>query len=83
MRSNPCDLGRLRAIVQMLPGGGGAHGTVRMIDTPLVMYDEDLRKILAICQRLVRDANAKGIFLVDKNGQLVAEAGDRCLALPG
>ena len=27
-------------------------------------------------QRLVRDANAKGIFLVDKNGQLVAEAGE-------
>jgi predicted regulator of Ras-like GTPase activity (Roadblock/LC7/MglB family) len=24
----------------------------------------------------VRDANAKGIFLVDKNGQLVAEAGE-------
>jgi len=46
-----------------------------MIDTPLVMYDDDHRKILAVLQRLVRDANAKGIFLVDKNGQLVAEAG--------
>jgi len=47
-----------------------------MIDTPLVMYDEDHRKIQAICQRLVREANAKGIFLVDKNGQLVSEAGE-------
>ncbi|HTF33492.1 MAG TPA: roadblock/LC7 domain-containing protein [Myxococcota bacterium] len=47
-----------------------------MIDTPLVMYDDDHRKILAVLQRLVRDANAKGIFLVDKNGQLVAEAGE-------
>ena len=27
-------------------------------------------------QRLVRDANAKGIFLEDKNGQLIAEAGE-------
>ncbi len=47
-----------------------------MIETPLVMYDDDHRKILAVLQRLVRDANAKGIFLVDKNGQLVAEAGE-------
>ena len=47
-----------------------------MIDTPLVMYDDDHRKILAVLQRLVRDANAKGIFLVDKNGQLVAESGE-------
>ncbi len=47
-----------------------------MMDTQLVMYDEDYRKILAVIQRLVRDANAKGIFVVDKNGQLIAEAGE-------
>lgn len=47
-----------------------------MNDTQLVMYDEDYRKILAALERLVRDANAKGIFLVDKNGQLIAEAGE-------
>jgi predicted regulator of Ras-like GTPase activity (Roadblock/LC7/MglB family) len=47
-----------------------------MIDAQLVMYDEDLQKILAVIQKLVRDANAKGIFLVDKNGQLIAEAGE-------
>jgi predicted regulator of Ras-like GTPase activity (Roadblock/LC7/MglB family) len=47
-----------------------------MIDTPLVIYDEDHRKILAVLTRLVRDASAKGIFLVDKNGQLLAEAGE-------
>ena len=47
-----------------------------MLDTQLVMYDEDYRKILAVIQRLVRDANAKGIFVVDKNGQLIAEAGE-------
>ena len=38
-----------------------------MIDAQLVMYDEDLQKILAVIQKLVRDANAKGILLVDKN----------------
>jgi predicted regulator of Ras-like GTPase activity (Roadblock/LC7/MglB family) len=47
-----------------------------MLDTQLVMYDEDYRKILGVLQRLARDANAKGIFLVDKNGQLVAETGE-------
>jgi len=47
-----------------------------MFDTQLVMYDEDYRKILAVIQRLVRDANAKGIFVVDRNGQLIAEAGE-------
>jgi len=47
-----------------------------MRDTQLVMYDEDYRKILAVIQRLVRDANAKGIFVVDQNGQLIGEAGE-------
>ncbi len=47
-----------------------------MMDTQLVMYEEDYKKILGIIQRLVRDANAKGVFVVDKNGQLVAEAGE-------
>jgi predicted regulator of Ras-like GTPase activity (Roadblock/LC7/MglB family) len=47
-----------------------------MNDTQLVMYDEDFRKILAVVQRLVQDANAKGVFVVDRNGQLIAEAGE-------
>ncbi len=47
-----------------------------MHDTQLVMYDEDFRKVLAIIQKLVRDANAKGIFVVDRNGQLIGEAGE-------
>ena len=47
-----------------------------MNDTQLVMYDEDYRKVLAVIQKLVRDANAKGIFVVDRNGQLIGEAGE-------
>ena len=47
-----------------------------MMDTQLVMYDEDYRRILAVINRLVRDANAKALFVVDKNGQLIAEAGE-------
>jgi hypothetical protein len=39
-----------------------------MRDTQLVMYEEDYRRIVGVVQRLVRDANAKGIFVVDRNG---------------
>jgi predicted regulator of Ras-like GTPase activity (Roadblock/LC7/MglB family) len=47
-----------------------------MFETQLVMRDDDHRRILAVITRLTRDANAKGIFVVDKNGHLMAEAGE-------
>ena len=47
-----------------------------MFDSQLVMLEEDFRKIAAVCERLVRDANSKGVFVVDKAGQLIAEAGE-------
>ena len=47
-----------------------------MRSAQLVMYDEDYRQILQVIQRLVRDANAKGVFVVDRNGQLIGEAGE-------
>ena len=47
-----------------------------MMESQLVMRQEDFDKVLAIIQKLVRDANAKGIFIVDKAGQLIAEAGE-------
>ena len=47
-----------------------------MFDSQLVMLEDDFRKILAVSERLVRDANAKGVFIVDKAGQLICEAGE-------
>ena len=47
-----------------------------MLDTQLVLYEEDHKQILIVIGRLVRDANAKCVFVVDKNGQLIAEAGE-------
>jgi predicted regulator of Ras-like GTPase activity (Roadblock/LC7/MglB family) len=47
-----------------------------MMDTQMVMYEEDHKKILVVIGRLVREANAKGVFVVDRNGQLIAEAGE-------
>lgn len=42
----------------------------------LVLYDEECRRLQAVCERLVHDANAGAVFLVDKNGQLIASAGN-------
>jgi predicted regulator of Ras-like GTPase activity (Roadblock/LC7/MglB family) len=47
-----------------------------MHGSQLVLFDEDHRRIVAVGQLLVRDANAKGVFVVDRNGQLIGEAGE-------
>lgn len=47
-----------------------------MFESQFVLLDEDHRRILTICDRLVRDANAKGVYIVDKSGQLVCESGE-------
>ncbi len=46
------------------------------LTSQLVLFEEDHKKILVVAERLVQDANAKAIFLVDKNGQLIADAGE-------
>jgi predicted regulator of Ras-like GTPase activity (Roadblock/LC7/MglB family) len=42
----------------------------------LVMYEEEYKAIQDIIGRLSRDAQSKIVFLVDKNGQQIAAAGD-------
>ena len=46
------------------------------MSSDLVMYEEEFRKIDEELQRLFQQASAKVVFLVDKNGQLIASAGD-------
>ena len=41
-----------------------------------VMYDEEFKRISVVIDKLLREANAKVIFLVDKNGQLIAGCGE-------
>jgi predicted regulator of Ras-like GTPase activity (Roadblock/LC7/MglB family) len=45
-------------------------------DGQMVMYEEEFNQIQLIVEKLVRDANAKVVFIVDKNGQLIAASGD-------
>ena len=42
----------------------------------LVLHEGEFRQIVAEVERLRREANAKVVFLVDKNGQLIAATGD-------
>jgi len=47
-----------------------------MAGSDLVMYEEEFRRIDDELQRLRAQANANVVFLVDKNGQLIASAGE-------
>ncbi|NWF97730.1 MAG: roadblock/LC7 domain-containing protein [Nitrospirae bacterium] len=42
----------------------------------LIMYEEEFQRIDAELKKLYHQANAKVVFLVDKNGQLIASAGE-------
>jgi predicted regulator of Ras-like GTPase activity (Roadblock/LC7/MglB family) len=47
-----------------------------MLGSDLVMYDEEFKQIDAELNRLLAQANAKVVFVVDKNGQLIAATGE-------
>lgn len=47
-----------------------------MSASDLVMYEDEFRKIDEELQKLFHQSNAKVVFLVDKNGQLIASAGE-------
>jgi predicted regulator of Ras-like GTPase activity (Roadblock/LC7/MglB family) len=42
----------------------------------MVMYEEEYKKINYIIEKLLKEANSKVIFLVDKNGQLISGVGE-------
>ena len=43
---------------------------------PDVMFQEEQELIAIVCQRLHRDANAKAVLLIGRDGQPIADAGD-------
>jgi len=47
-----------------------------MANPQMVMYEEEFNQIQTVVDRLVKEANAKVVFIVDKNGQLIAASGD-------
>jgi len=47
-----------------------------MENTQFILYEEEYKKLSVIIERLAKEANAKFVFLVDKNGQLIANVGE-------
>src|SRR5262245_63540884 len=42
----------------------------------LVLYEEEINSLEEVLRRLRQDANAKAVFLIDKNGQQIAAHGE-------
>ncbi len=47
-----------------------------MGDPQMVMYEEEFNQIQTVVDRLLKEANSKVVFIVDKNGQLIAASGE-------
>ena len=47
-----------------------------MSNPQMVMYEEEFNQIQTVVDRLVKEANARVVFIVDKNGQLIAASGE-------
>ena len=43
---------------------------------PDVMFPEEQQQMSMVCARLARDANAKAVLLIGRDGQPIADAGD-------
>ncbi len=47
-----------------------------MSNPQMIIYDDEFKQITVIIEKLLNNAKAKAVFLVDKNGQLIANAGE-------
>jgi predicted regulator of Ras-like GTPase activity (Roadblock/LC7/MglB family) len=47
-----------------------------MANPQMVMYEEEFNQIQAIVTRLAKEANARVVIVIDKNGQEIAKAGE-------
>lgn len=47
-----------------------------MLETQSAMHEEDYRRLMLVCNRLSGETQASLVFIVDKNGQLIAETGN-------
>lgn len=47
-----------------------------MLTPQLVMYEDEVRQIQSIADRLQADSRSRAILVVDKNGQLIAASGN-------
>ncbi|RMG60194.1 MAG: roadblock/LC7 domain-containing protein [Deltaproteobacteria bacterium] len=55
---------------------GEPDGRDRVEGTHLIIREEEYRRMQSLLRRILVEARAKVVFLVDKNGQLLCSAGD-------
>ena len=46
------------------------------MSSQFVLFEEEFTQLVAVCASLRDSASAKAVFLIDKNGQLLASSGD-------
>ena len=46
------------------------------MDAPQLMFEEEFKEIQRVCDKLYVESNSKVVFIVDKNGQPIAAAGE-------
>jgi predicted regulator of Ras-like GTPase activity (Roadblock/LC7/MglB family) len=46
------------------------------MSSPSILFPEDQQQIALICERLTKEANAKAVLLIGRDGQTIAEAGE-------
>lgn len=46
-----------------------------MLTSQIVMYEDEVRQIKDVADRLQQDSRSRAILVIDKNGQLIADAG--------
>lgn len=47
-----------------------------MLNAQEIIHEDDYNKIMSVCNSLAEEANAKLVFIVDKNGQLLTSSGE-------
>ena len=74
--SGPVDLPRRVCYVRPAPGVINPRGDRFAMLTPLlVMYEDEVRRIQSVADRLQQDSRSRAVLVVDKNGQLIAASG--------
>lgn len=48
---------------------------MNMLTSQIVMYEDEVRQIKDVADRLQQDSRSRAILVIDKNGQLIADAG--------
>jgi len=47
-----------------------------MLNAQEIIHEDDYNAVMTVCNALATDSHAKLVFIVDKNGQLIASSGD-------